>query len=154
MKNNNVNLKWAFKEFIWPRRKIVTIGLFLIIVRSVSGLVLPYASKSLIDEVIPSKNINALYFLLGVVCFALLLQSFSAFSLTRLLSVEAQYLISQLRAKVQKKLLTLPISFFDNNKSGALVSIIALTPVAIWYFYWVPFLVEKYEFWHFFEFFY
>ena len=122
MKNNNVNLKWAFKEFIWPRRKIVTIGLFLIVVRSVSGLVLPYASKSLIDEVIPSKNINDLYFLLGVVCFALLLQSFSSFSLTRLLSVEAQYLISQLRAKVQKKLLTLPISFFDNNKSGALVS--------------------------------
>ncbi len=122
MKNNKVNLKWAFKEFIWPRRKIVTIGLFLIIVRSVSGLVLPYASKSLIDEVIPSKNINDLYFLLGVVCFALLLQSFSSFSLTRLLSVEAQHLISQLRAKVQKKLLTLPISFFDNNKSGALVS--------------------------------
>ena len=122
MKKNNVNLKWAFKEFIWPRRKIVTIGLFLIILRSVSGLVLPYASKSLIDEVIPSKNINALYLLLGVVCLALLVQSVSSFSLTRLLSVEAQYLISQLRAKVQKKLLTLPISFFDNNKSGALVS--------------------------------
>lgn len=122
MKKNNVNLKWAFKEFIWPRRKIVTIGLFLIILRSVSGLVLPYASKSLIDEVIPSKNINALYLLLGVVCLALLVQSVSSFSLTRLLSVEAQYLISKLRAKVQKKLLTLPISFFDNNKSGALVS--------------------------------
>lgn len=42
--------------------------------------------------------------------------------LTRLLSVEAQYLISQLRAQVQKKLLTLPVSFFDNHKSGALVS--------------------------------
>ena len=31
-------------------------------------------------------------------------------------------LIAQLRAQVQKKLLTLPISFFDDNKSGALVS--------------------------------
>ena len=49
-------------------------------------------------------------------------QSISSFSLTRILSVEAQHLISVLRAKVQKKLLTLPISFFDNNKSGALVS--------------------------------
>jgi len=39
-----------------------------------------------------------------------------------LLSVEAQHLISLLRAKVQKKLLKLPISYFDNNKSGALVS--------------------------------
>jgi subfamily B ATP-binding cassette protein MsbA len=39
-----------------------------------------------------------------------------------LLSVEAQHLISILRAKVQQKLLKLPVSFFDNNKSGALVS--------------------------------
>ena len=112
----------AFKEFIWPRRKVVSFGLFLIIFRSLSGLVLPYASKTLIDEVIPSKDIEALVFLLSVVCSALLFQSISSFSLTRILSIEAQHLISVLRAKVQQKLLTLPVSFFDNNKSGALVS--------------------------------
>ena len=121
MNKNNVSFKWAFKEFIWPRRKILFLGLFLILVRSLSGLVLPYASKSLIDDVIPSKDTHSLTILLLVVCIALLFQSVSAFSLTRLLSVEAQHLISILRAKVQQKLLTLPISFFDNN-SGALVS--------------------------------
>jgi subfamily B ATP-binding cassette protein MsbA len=92
------------------------------LVRSLSGLVLPYASKTLIDEVIPSKDTDALTYLLVVVCVSLLFQSVSSFSLTRLLSVEAQHLISILRAKVQQKLLKLPISFFDNNKSGALVS--------------------------------
>ena len=117
-----MSFRWAFKEFIWPRRKIVSLGLFLILVRSLSGLVLPYASKTLIDEVIPSKDTDALTYLLVVVCAALLFQSVSSFSLTRLLSVEAQHLISILRAKVQQKLLKLPISFFDNNKSGALVS--------------------------------
>ena len=122
MSKNNVSFGWAFKKFIWPRRKIVSFGLFLIIVRSLSGLVLPYASKNLIDEVIPSKDTEALTVLLIAVCTALLFQSLSSFSLTRLLSVEAQHLISILRAKVQEKLLTLPISFFDNNKSGALVS--------------------------------
>ena len=122
MSKNKVSFRWAFKEFIWPRRKIVSLGLFLILVRSLSGLVLPYASKTLIDEVIPSKDTDALTYLLVVVCAALLFQSVSSFSLTRLLSVEAQHLISILRAKVQQKLLTLPISFFDNNKSGALVS--------------------------------
>ena len=122
MSKNNVSFSWAFKEFIWPRRKIVSFGLFLIIVRSLSGLVLPYASKNLIDEVIPSKDTEALTILLIAVCTALLFQSISSFSLTRLLSVEAQHLISILRAKVQEKLLTLPVSFFDNNKSGALVS--------------------------------
>ena len=122
MSKNNVSFQWVFKEFIWPKRKILFFGLFLIMVRSLSGLVLPYASKSLIDEVIPSKDTNSLTLLLLIVCTALLFQSISAFLLTRILSVEAQHLISILRAKVQQKLLTLPVSFFDNNKSGALVS--------------------------------
>ena len=113
---------WAFKEFIWPRRRIISVGLALIIIRSLSGLVLPYASKSLIDDVIPSRDVDSLWYLLIVVCSAILVQAVSSFSLTRLLSVEAQHLISLLRARVQKKLLALPISFFDNNKSGALVS--------------------------------
>ena len=122
MSKKKVSFKWAFKEFIWPRKKIIFIGLILIIIRSLAGLVLPYASKNLIDEVIPSKDMEALYTLLIVVCLALLVQTVTSFSLTRLLSVEAQLLISELRAKVQKKLLKLPISYFDNNKSGALVS--------------------------------
>ena len=122
MSKNKVSFAWAFKEFIWPRKKIVLIGLVLIIIRSLSGLVLPYASKNLIDDVIPSQDMDALTTLLIVVCIAILLQAITSFSLTRLLSLEAQHLISLLRAKVQRKLLTLPISFFDNNKSGALVS--------------------------------
>ncbi|WP_372792360.1 ABC transporter ATP-binding protein [Lutibacter sp.] len=122
MSKNKVSFYWAFKEFIWPRKKIVLAGIILIIVKSLAGLVLPYASKNLIDEVIPAKDMHALTTLLIVVCLSILIQAVTSFSLTRLLSVEAQHLISLLRAKVQKKLLTLPISFFDNNKSGALVS--------------------------------
>lgn len=122
MSKKNVSYKWAFKEFIWPRKNIILLGLILIILRSLSGLVLPYASKNLIDKVIPNKDMHALTTLLIFVCSAILIQAITSFSLTRLLSVEAQHLISQLRAKVQKKLLTLPVSFFDNTKSGALVS--------------------------------
>jgi len=126
MSKKKVSFYWAFKEFIWPRKNIVSLGIFLIIIRSIAGLVLPYASKNLIDDVIPSRDMQALTTLLIVVCFAILIQAVTSFSLTRLLSVEAQHLISLLRAKVQKKLLTLPISFFDNNKSGALVSRVML----------------------------
>jgi subfamily B ATP-binding cassette protein MsbA len=122
MSNTKVSYKWAFKEFIWPRKKIIFIGIVLIIAKSLAGLVLPYASKSLIDDVIPSKDLHALTILLLVVSLSILIAAVTSFELTRLLSVEAQHLISVLRAKVQRKLLTLPISFFDNNKSGALVS--------------------------------
>jgi ABC-type multidrug transport system fused ATPase/permease subunit len=122
MSKKNVSFSWAFKEFIWPRKKIISIGLILIIIRSLAGLVLPYASKNLLDVVVPSGDKHALWVLIVVVCASLLVQAVSSYSLTKLLSVEAQRLISVLRTKVQRKLLTLPISFFDNNKSGALVS--------------------------------
>ena len=121
-KNTNVSFVWAFKEFIWPRKKIIGIGLLLIIVRSAAGFVLPMSTKVLIDEVVPQSDFSSLRILLLLVCFSILIQAVTSFVLTKLLSVEAQWLISQLRTKVQRKLLTLPIGFFDNQKSGALVS--------------------------------
>ena len=122
MSKEKVSFKWAFKEFIWPRRKIISIGLILIIFKSLAGLIIPLQTKTLIDDIVPNKDIDGLYILLIIVVAALLVQAVTSFSLTRLLSVEAQHLISLLRAKVQRKLLKLPINFFDNNKSGALVS--------------------------------
>lgn len=122
MSKEKVSFKWAFKEFIWPRRKIIFIGLFLIILKSLSGLIIPLQTKTLIDDVVPNSDLDGLYTLLIIVVAALFIQAITSFSLTRLLSVEAQHLISILRAKVQRKLLKLPINFFDNNKSGALVS--------------------------------
>lgn len=83
---------------------------------------LPWASKYLVDEVIANKNLELLKILLIGVVASILVQAITSFALTRILSVEAQHLISVLRAKVQKQILRLPIRFFDNNKSGALVS--------------------------------
>jgi subfamily B ATP-binding cassette protein MsbA len=117
-----VSMAKAFKTIIWPRRKLVFIGLILIVLSRLSGLVLPWKSKALLDDVIPNKDYNELYNLLLIVGIAILVQAVTSFLLTRILSVQAQYLISELRAQVQKKVLSLPISFFDNTKSGALVS--------------------------------
>jgi ABC-type multidrug transport system fused ATPase/permease subunit len=117
-----VTMAKAFTTIIWPRRNLVFIGLVLIVIKSLSGLILPWQSKVLLDEVIPNKNTAQLYQLIGIVLIAILVQAVSSFLLTRILSVQAQYLISELRAQVQKKVLSLPIRFFDNTKSGALVS--------------------------------
>ncbi len=126
-KNNDktkskVTMAQAFKTIIWPRRKLVFIGLILIVIRSLAGLVLPWQSKVLLDDVVPSKDYSQLYTLIAIVITAITVQAVTSFSLTRILSVQAQYLISELRAQVQKKVLSLPLSFFDNTKSGALVS--------------------------------
>lgn len=119
---SKVTMAQAFKTIIWPRRNLVFIGLVLIAIKSVSGLILPWQSKVLLDDVIPNKNYEQLYSLIAIVLTAILVQAVTSFLLTRILSVQAQYLISELRAQVQKKVLALPINFFDNTKSGALVS--------------------------------
>ena len=121
-KKPKVTIAKAFKTIIWPRRNLVFIGLILIVLRSLAGLILPWQSKVLLDDVVPTKNYNQLYTLIGIVIIAIAVQAIASFALTKILSVQAQYLISELRAQVQKKVLSLPISFFDNTKSGALVS--------------------------------
>jgi len=121
-KKPKVTMAKAFKTIIWPRRNLVFIGLVLIILSRLASLVLPWQSKVLLDDVIPNKDFNQLKELLLIVGVAILVQATTSFLLTRILSVQAQFLISELRAQVQKKVLSLPISFFDNTKSGALVS--------------------------------
>lgn len=121
-KNKLGNINYVFKNIIWPRKWILFTGLGIIVINRLAGLVLPYAPKYLIDDIITPKNFELLPTLLIGLGVAVLIQSISSFALTRLLSVEAQHLIAELRSKVQQHIIQLPISFFDNNKSGALVS--------------------------------
>ena len=45
MKKNKVTVIQAFKEFIWPRKGIVLVGLILIVVSRLASLVLPLKTK-------------------------------------------------------------------------------------------------------------
>ena len=115
-------VRYAFKKIIWPRRKLLLLGLVLILLNRVAGLALPAASKFLVDDVIGKGDTELLRLLLAGVTAAIAIQAFSSYFLTRLLSVEAQHLISLLRAQVQRHIIYLPIRFFDNTKSGELIS--------------------------------
>ena len=117
-----VSIGDAFKTFILPRKNIILLGLLLIVISRLASLVLPVATKYLMDDVIVNKDLDLLWKLISVVAISILVNSITSYALTQLLSVEAQHLISQLRVKVQRKILSLPTSYFDNNKSGALVS--------------------------------
>jgi subfamily B ATP-binding cassette protein MsbA len=122
MAEKKVSILTAFKTIIWPRRNLVFIGLILIVISNAASFVGPISLKYFMDDVIPNKNVEMLKILVLVVALSILVQSITSFLLTKILSVQAQYLISELRAQVQKKVLSLPIRFFDNAKSGALVS--------------------------------
>jgi ABC-type multidrug transport system fused ATPase/permease subunit len=110
------------KALIAPRRGILALGFVLMAVNRVSGLVLPASTKFLIDDVIGKKRTDMLLPLLGAVVGATLIQGVTSFSLTQLLSKAAQRLIAELRRKVQAHIGRLPVTFYDANKTGALVS--------------------------------
>jgi ABC-type multidrug transport system fused ATPase/permease subunit len=112
----------AVWELMRPRRGLLALGFLLMIVNRVSGLVLPYSTKFLIDSVIAKHHVELLRRLVSLVLLATLIQGITSFSLTQLLSKAAQRLIAELRQKVQTHISHLPVAFYDSNKTGTLVS--------------------------------
>ena len=122
MSSPKSSLKKAFKTIIIPRIRVVIIGLLLIVVSKSASFVAPMAMRRFIDELIPNQDLTGIKNLVVLVLVALVIQAVTSFMLTKLVSVQAQYLITELRAEVQRKVLSLPVRFFDNTQSGALVS--------------------------------
>lgn len=109
-------------ELIRPRRALLALGFVLMVINRIAGLVLPYSTKPLIDNVINKRQVHLLKPLVLTVLLATAVQGATSFSLTQLLSKEAQRLIAVLRQKVQSHIGRLAIAFHDSNKSGVLVS--------------------------------
>jgi ABC-type multidrug transport system fused ATPase/permease subunit len=110
------------RELIRPRRKLLALGFLLMAISRPCGLVLPGSTKYLIDDVIGKKNTGMLLPLVLIVMAATLIQGITSFALTQLVSKEGQRLIAELRRKVQAHVTHLPVSYYDANKTGVLVS--------------------------------
>ncbi|MFZ1006272.1 MAG: ABC transporter ATP-binding protein [Candidatus Sulfotelmatobacter sp.] len=109
-------------ELTRPRMGLLSLGFLLMIVNRVASLVLPYSTKFLFDSVIPKHSLQLLNRLVMFVLGATMIQGITSFSLTQLLSKEAQRLITELRQRVQVHISRLPVAFYDVNKTGMLVS--------------------------------
>ena len=109
-------------RLIKPRWGILAIALVLMAINRLSGLILPGSTKYLYDDVFINRRVHLLLPIVMIVVGATLIQGFTSFALTQLLSKSAQRMISELRSKVQAHIGRLPVSFYDANKTGALVS--------------------------------
>lgn len=119
-------IDWTTLPEIWalirPRKGILLLGLVLVGINRVAGLILPGSSKYLFDNVIDKKQVHLLVPLVLAVVGATIVQGLTSFTLTQLLSKSAQRMITDLRKQVQAHIGRLPISFYDANKTGVLVS--------------------------------
>ena len=110
------------KKLMWQHRGSLGIGLALMLVNRFAGLVLPGSAKWIIDEVLGNKRLDLLAPIAWAAGIATVLQASSSFALSQVISVAAQRAITDLRRRVQARILRLPISFFDSTQSGVLIN--------------------------------
>ncbi|MGH9255506.1 MAG: ABC transporter ATP-binding protein [Vicinamibacterales bacterium] len=110
------------RELVWAHRRRLGLGLALMLVGRVAGLVLPASSKWLIDEVINNERTELLLPIALAAGAATLVQAVTAFALSQILGVAAQRAITEMRKRVQERVMRLPIRYFDSTQTGVLVS--------------------------------
>ncbi len=110
------------RQLIIEHRLSLSIGLALMVVNRLSGFVLPWTSKFLIDDIIGKHQPNLLMPLAGAAVLATIVQAATSFTLSQVVSVAAQRAITEMRKRVQAHVLKLPVSYFDSTKTGVLIS--------------------------------
>jgi ABC-type multidrug transport system fused ATPase/permease subunit len=119
------NYRKALPE-IWrlvrPRRWLLLLGLVLVAINRVAGLILPLVSKPFVNDVLRNHEGRKLMPLVVEVFVATFIQAITSFSNTQLLSKAAQRMIADLRQQVQQHVGRLAVSYYDENRTGVLVS--------------------------------
>jgi subfamily B ATP-binding cassette protein MsbA len=110
------------RELVWTHRRRLTTGLILMLVSRLAGLVLPASSKWLIDEVVGNNRTDLLMPIALAAGAATLVQAVTSFALSQILGVAAQRAITDMRKRVQARVMRLPVRYFDSTQTGILVS--------------------------------
>lgn len=103
------------------RRRLLA-GLVLMLFSRLAGLVLPASSKYVIDEVIGKQRPDLLLPVALAAGAATVVQAITSFTLSQLLGVAAQKAITDMRRRVQAKVMHLPVRYFDSTQTGVLVA--------------------------------
>jgi ABC-type multidrug transport system fused ATPase/permease subunit len=109
-------------ELIWRSRRRLLLGIPLLLINRATSIVLPWLTKVLIDDVI-GKGHSELLWELGVAsAAAAAIGATTDYALAQLLGMAAQRSITDLRLKIQQHVQRLPVRYFDDTKTGVLVS--------------------------------
>jgi subfamily B ATP-binding cassette protein MsbA len=110
------------KALIMPRRGLLAVAFLLMLINRAVGLVMPGLFQPFIDKVMNKHELGVLPWIVGAALAATCVQALTSYALTQLLSKSGQRLISDLRKQVQAHIGRLSVSFYDENRTGTLVS--------------------------------
>jgi len=100
----------------------MAVGLGLMLINRLSGLVAPWSTKWLVDDVIGKQHWYLLPQIAMAVGAATLVEAVTSFGNSQILGVAAQRAITEMRKDVEAHVMRLPIRYFDSTKSGILIS--------------------------------
>jgi ATP-binding cassette, subfamily B, putative efflux pump len=124
-KKKAVSASAAWREaraLLWTHRRRLLLGLALMLISRLAGLVLPWSSKYLIDDVVGKNRTDLLPLIALAAGSATLVQAVTSFGLSQILGVAAQRAITDMRKRVQARVMHLPVRYFDSTQTGVLVS--------------------------------
>ncbi|MEL6943662.1 MAG: ABC transporter transmembrane domain-containing protein, partial [Bacteroidota bacterium] len=124
-KLNRENLKEALKifKYVYPYRWAFFGGLFLIFISRAVFMVFPYLSGLMVDVAQGNSDVEISLNQIGIYLVAILLaQGVVSYARILLFAYSSEKGVGDLRKGLYQKIISLPIFFFENNRSGDLLS--------------------------------
>src|SRR5688572_21976665 len=110
------------RGLVWKHRHRLALGMVIMVINRLAGLVLPWTSKFLMDDVVGRQNWDLLPKLAMAAGAATVVEAATSFANSQILGVAAQRAITDMRKDVEAHVMRLPIRYFDSTKTGVLIS--------------------------------
>jgi ABC-type multidrug transport system fused ATPase/permease subunit len=110
------------RRLVWRYRGTLAIGVVLMLVNRVAVFVLPALSKVVVDQVITHKRFGLMGPVAAAGTAAVFLAAVTTFASNRVLGVAGHRAVNDIRTSLLVRVLSFPVSFFDNTTTGSLVS--------------------------------
>lgn len=109
-------------SFLGPEKRRLINAFFTILISSGINLTIPFLVGHTIDKYVQTKQYNGILLYSGILFTMFLISLTTSYVQTRLMGGVGQRMLYSLRNAVFTKLQELPIAFFNQNKTGDLIS--------------------------------
>ncbi len=125
MSKKKLNIKQNFKllkPYLWKEKKLLGLGLILMIFVSLAHLVDPLILAHIVDVSVPNRDLNDMYryafFFIGLI----IISGIASYTQIIILSKLGLKVITDIKMKLFSHLMKISVSFFDNRPVGDFIT--------------------------------
>lgn len=111
-----------FISYYKPHKKIFVIDLMCAFIIAIIDLLYPAVTRYVLQDILPVGNIQKLFIILGAMLFLYIIQALLNFVVLYWGHIMGVYMESDMRRDLFKHMQKLPFKFYDNNRTGELMS--------------------------------